>query len=672
MTIIRLITIFLALAILVSTGAWFWSGNGDGSGGLSKGNIVSDESGSLGNAFIKKEQSATELIVAKDNLTYRLAESLAVKMNEYNPDGPGNAGDPGIWQPSAEMVLDDFLKKPEIYGPVVLDQAAALAKRTRPEQVKILDQATPEETAAYLQAFAQIAQENLFDERIQGLVEESAGAEGISVVAVAMGQALKKLDELRVPKEYLGMHMATRDVALDLGQILTMPIVGTDDPMRTTLAAQGQLNKLNSSLEKMRVEFSHPKLVSLLNKANKNMKAGPAVGFLLINTADASGLPVIDLANLGAKLYEIGKGIGEWVRKWITETLKDILVHKLVQQTIGWIQGNGKPKFITNWKSFLGDVANQAAGDFLYRVNPKLCSSFGPMIRIALTPVNTAPDKTITCTLDQVMSNVQDFQDNFSNGGWIAYGATLQPSNNFFGAYMQASDILMIEQAQKKEAKKSEAKSSSGFLGTKLCVKWEYRMPSCIGEDNCPAGSGEKVCVEEKTTTPGDTVAKALGDIPGAPLQRIVNAQDITALVNALVNAAFSKLVSKAKNIGADSNGDPGVLGMENSVNNSGFGKLCEGLSGQAYSECVKSVKQTCQQLPPEQRSDCLTAVQPEDPNGFNPTSPKVGLGNSVNPPPPLDTEGFSNVIWIDRDVSGLMETTQLVADIGSDETVYL
>jgi len=651
-----------------------------------------------GNAFVKREQSATEFAVAQDNLTYRLAESLAVKMQEYNPDGPGDINDPGIWRPNTDMVMEEFLAKKEIYGPVVLDQASALARRTKAEQVNIIENASPEEIASYLQVFAQIAQEDVFNDRTQRLTLSPASPETISAIATAIDQSIIRLDELSVPREHLSAHISFRDVLIDLERMLGASIVGTDDPVRTILALDNQKNMLEESLSRFNKEmagielkYADPEKIGLLRSA------------LGIKTANAFCIYALcftfDFANLGVQASKMGKDIASWARKWATETLKDVLVHRLVQQTIGWIQGNGKPKFVTNWKSFLGDVANQAAGDFLYRINPKLCSSFGPMIRVALTPVTTAPDKGITCTLDQVMSNVQSFYDNFSSGGWIAYGATLQPSNNFLGAYFQASDMMMIEKAEKTQAKESEAKSSSGFLGTKMCVKWEYRTSANsnvnVTASTCPASGlnpdgtlcttrsitgsmtapkQEKICVEEKTTTPGDMVAKALGDIPGAPLQRIVNAQDITALVNALVNAAMSKLVSSAKNIGADSDGDPGVLGISGSSGDgSSYGPFCAGLAGSTYSECVKGVQQTCTQLPPEETDNCLKGIVEEDPNAFDPKPPKIGVGNSINPPPPMDTVGFNNVIWIDRDVSGFAETARLQSSFSNNiDTIYL
>ncbi|MFH0890811.1 MAG: hypothetical protein V1856_02140, partial [Candidatus Liptonbacteria bacterium] len=563
------ITIFLALAILSGTGAWFWSDRGGGAqrAGLERG--VGKEEYVSENAFVKRDLTATE--AAMDNLTYRLAESLAGKMNEYNAEGPGDAADPGIWQPTPEMVLEDFLLKREIYGPVVLDQAAILAKQTKPEQVNSVEGASQGERAAYLEAFAQIAQENIFEERVAEMVGEAATPETVSALAVTVGQSIRKLDELRVPKEYLGMHMATRDVLVVLDSMLGLPVSSTDDPVRVMLAAAQQGEILEARLGELQREFQSPELQKELSEVGR---VSPVASSYFLGRANAM-VPVFDPVNFSAKLYEVGKHVGEWIRKWITETLKDVLVHRLIQQTISWIQGNGKPKFVTNWKSFLGDVANQAAGDFLYRINPKLCTSFGPMIRISLTPVVTAPDRGITCTLDQVMSNVQEFYNNFNNGGWIAYGATLEPQNNFYGAYFQASDIMMMEQAEKREAAKSEAEAGSGFPGTKLCTRWEYRREPCPPGGRNPDGSlcssavgtlGTKVCAEEKTTTPGDMVAETLAGLPNAPLQRIVNAQDITALINALVNAAFSKLLSAAKNIGANSDGDPGVLGLNASA----------------------------------------------------------------------------------------------------------
>ncbi|MEW5859126.1 MAG: hypothetical protein AB1861_17360, partial [Cyanobacteriota bacterium] len=340
---------------------------------------------------------------------------------------------------------------------------------------------------------------------------------------------------------------------------------------------------------------------------------------LFIRSVNA-GWPVFDAANLGALLSKIGSDVAKWAKDMAREFLKKFLVHRMVQQTITWIQGGGKPRFVTNWSSFMKGIGNEVAGDFLSKVSPRLCSSFGPLVRIALTPTNTAPETYVTCTLDQVMANVQDFYDDFNNGGWIAYGATLQPQNNFFGALMETSDLLTIKKAEEQEAKKSEVEAGSGYLGTQQCVKWEYVLETVPG--NCDpatpqlcggnATQEKRVCAEYKTTTPGDVVASSLSKATGANLDWIVNAQDLAALTNALLNSLMNKLITGMR----DRDNDPGVLGVDPSellAEGGDWSKVCAGLEREAYRSCKREVEMTCRQLPEDQEDDCLASIASEE-----------------------------------------------------------
>jgi hypothetical protein len=177
------------------------------------------------------------------------------------------------------------------------------------------------------------------------------------------------------------------------------------------------------------------------------------------------------------------------------------------------------------------------------------------------------------------VSNIRAFAQSFENGGWIAYGAALQPSNNFFGAMIQLSDILDLEAAKKQESARGDVESSSGFLSNKECVRWDdseydiclaqlsdYCQTNNLSVDDCYAledafcGGMDtgNTCAEYRNTTPGETLYGALGDSIKAPLERIVNAKDLIALLNALLNAALGKLTALGKSFVSK-----GILGVD-------------------------------------------------------------------------------------------------------------
>lgn len=227
----------------------------------------------------------------------------------------------------------------------------------------------------------------------------------------------------------------------------------------------------------------------------------------------------------------------QWLYKIVLQSVKTALLTSLQNQLVAWIQGGGKPLFITNWKGFLENVGNVALGNTIDNIYPYLCTGIGPLIRISLLPVPNLA-YPVRCTLTQVIQNVQNFYNNFQNGGWIAYGAVLQPSNNYFGSLIQVSDIVTRQVAAAQDAAKSQAIASQGFKGPEICAK------SHVISD--PEGIGDTtVCDEYKTVTPGGAVAHALYAGQDWIPQEIINAQEFEQLTAAIVNALINRLIKE-------------------------------------------------------------------------------------------------------------------------------
>jgi len=110
--------------------------------------------------------------------------------------------------------------------------------------------------------------------------------------------------------------------------------------------------------------------------------------------------------------------------------LKRQVIGQMVDQTVAWIQGDGKPKFVTDWKGLLEDAGQAAAGEFAKELGLGfLCQPFSAQLQIALLPVKKF-SKRAECTLDKIVGNINNFREDFRNGGWIAYSESWKPQNN--------------------------------------------------------------------------------------------------------------------------------------------------------------------------------------------------------------------------------------------------
>ncbi len=284
----------------------------------------------------------------------------------------------------------------------------------------------------------------------------------------------------------------------------------------------------------------------------------------------------------------------EYVQNNYDKLLRDIIAKRIgdyiVQQTIVWIQGGGKPKFIGNWEGFVKDVGDIAFDSVARETGlARLCSPFGLQIRLGLLPV---PDFTqrITCTLDKMVSNINNFYVDFSVGGWAGYNAMWEPQNNYYGTILSINDEMMERVAKKTEATKSEGIAGGGFMGDKICKagsgqnnnvsagsKTGPAIDSCDEAfDNCD--ELHDICLKKKDScissamnegakdkgyqtdkdgnycdskdlvdaTPGSMIGKAVGEGITSDIGWSQNIQSwVSALVNAVINRVIKEGLSK-------------------------------------------------------------------------------------------------------------------------------
>ena len=332
---------------------------------------------------------------------------------------------------------------------------------------------------------------------------------------------------------------------------------------------------------------------------------------------------------------------------WI---IVNLIVERMTATTVNWINSgfNGKPAYISNPEGYFGDLADNIAGQYIFE-NPNLnflCSPISAKIRLALAQ-NYIQDRQWQCTLTQVGRNMEDFMNDFGNGGWENFfELTQRPQNNPIGAYIQAKGELDIQIANKTLLKQKELDYGSGFLSFKTCKRWgsvvspgqssglgggtgdyvdpETGVPMNTLPDSPQDPSGaQRVCLEEEISTPGSVIQENLNNVLNIGNDKLAVADEINEIVSALLNQMVSQVVG-------------------------GIGKGLRGLSSGSSSQ-----KSFADQVLERNANSPITASYfcMDDPSapGYNPNvcqNPLTPNIDILNQPPPETPEPPSGLVY--------------------------
>jgi len=238
--------------------------------------------------------------------------------------------------------------------------------------------------------------------------------------------------------------------------------------------------------------------------------------------------------------------------KLLLEMLRKRLLDMLVDQIVNWIQNGGTPQFVSNWQGFLKDAFGAAVGDVILQTNLAfLCSPFKLQIQLSLLPVQRFSQQ-IQCTLDDIVRNVEDFYQDFRNGGWIAYNEAWQPQNNYYGVMLMAHDEMLRRGAAAAEAARNEALAGKGFLSVKRCKGGGYTAEELgqmweTGTTGYQKDYKGKYCLPEQmeNITPGAVVGEMTSKAVGSDIDYLLSAKELEQYVAAIVNAVIYRVIKE-------------------------------------------------------------------------------------------------------------------------------
>ena len=244
--------------------------------------------------------------------------------------------------------------------------------------------------------------------------------------------------------------------------------------------------------------------------------------------------------------------------RWVIDITKIIIRH-MVSSTVKWINSgfNGNPAYVTNPGQYFTDIADGIAGEYI-RNDPELgllCSPFQANIRASLAQQYYEPQK-FQCTLSNVVGNIEDFYQDFSKGGWDAwFTMTQNPTNNPYGAYLEAKASLDSRIANALGQKKSQLDWGKGFMSWESCAD---------GEQEWYLEGTEKVCVKDgksrkpTISTPGSVIEDQLSNVLGTGVRQLELADSFNEIIGALMAQLLQKTVFNSRGGLSKARIDPG------------------------------------------------------------------------------------------------------------------
>lgn len=274
-------------------------------------------------------------------------------------------------------------------------------------------------------------------------------------------------------------------------------------------------------------------------------------------------IPVTDVINIGVNssqlsefIIEVGLFIQDKIVVAIVKALAKQIMDEIVNEIIAWINGEGKPRFLSDFSSVFEDAADQAAGKVLVEITSlNLCADFAFQVNFLLPKVKTFGEK-VECTFSDATGNINDFMNSFENGGWTSYMRLSNAENNVYGLSLLVLDEQNAKALKAEKEKEKDAEAGRGFLSDKKCVKlkdlktgeitdYSRNLKNAPSTDDFDAESGLE-CVKSQIVTPGDLVGNLLNKgIESQTFGTLLAADDASDYIAAITNAAVNRVVKE-------------------------------------------------------------------------------------------------------------------------------
>jgi hypothetical protein len=581
----KLVAGFLALAIGVSSLIFILSNYSTQKNKVTESVALNSNSNTVyKNAFTNQDSNMSssttnDIINNPNNITGTILSEALTNIINANPQGPITNADGTIsaTRPDEAKMLSDLINSQSIKNILIPDWET----EANNQKINLVSSST-DAIIAYSQLFNNIYNENINKTNIQNILNQTSNISQDSLLLVesSINNALTETLQIPTPPIFADFQKSFIKMLIYANNSLQLATNQINDPVKTSIVLNSENSKYQLAINNFNNQIQKLRLKNLSINETEKIKTNNAFVFindiLGIKTANAVGLPIIDI--LGNAINSLTSS-GTWAavaqqavkyaETYSLQTTENILIGKIQNKVLSWINGSqnkGVPMFLTSWADTFINAGVAAARGALNKISPNTCPAFGSLISASFNMDGGSGGSSIqqacTITADQMNNFAQDF----SNGGLTMYLDLFEPDHNFYSTYFDTADAISAATANAQNTAEIKAIANQGFTQTQVCSDGSNpngTRIACINNDtgeedvtaNGKCASFETaitvqnggLCAdgtEPKTTSPGQITAQMSAAALNAKANLIINAKDPIGIIENLTDSLISGLIN--------------------------------------------------------------------------------------------------------------------------------
>ena len=341
--------------------------------------------------------------------------------------------------------------------------------------------------------------------------------------------------------------------------------------------------------------------------------------------AQASAGVGIAAAAISVPTNDIANNIKEGFLDTIAWILVNAALSSIIISTTKWVNSGfeGKPAYVQDLEKTAANLEGEVVSRLLNEIENEVklgvdldgffCGPFDQEIRRALRiqlAIKTAQPRYTQyskCTIDSILekggNTLQNFENDFTKGGWPAWLQLTEPQNNRWGVWGTLQKEIWDRESEAKGNKDKELYFGRGFLsqlkvgeclppGPPYKSDYEWPINAKTGKPDCPAQYKKE---PDRYVTPGAIIQENITKTLGIGTERLKIADELDELIGSILNQFILKVF---KGVG-------GLFGASKS--SSGGKSLTDLLGDEAEAERGRAK---------QRGSETGTVFPPEQPGG--------------------------------------------------------
>ena len=406
-----------------------------------------------------------------DNITDALAGAFMNGVTAANPDGPQNDenGNPVITDPDAQaiaMAMASTTAMNDLNPPDWNVEAES-------QVIKTVSGASPTIVSQYSNALNSIVSSRFINTGIVAMMNaQTQDPSKALYIKSQVAGALSDTLGLSVPAPLINLQKSLVKVFVYEKNTLALLNNANDDPVKTSLILSDEESSYNAAIKDLSTQMQNAATlqgfsfgITPNDPANRSGVLALFDAVAGIKTAHATGWLTFDVSNFGEWLYNFAKDVA-------LQILKNTLIALIQRKVLTWVQGSGAPRFLTGWATTFINAYEQTALSAINSQMACVSSFFAPQLRLTLTAFYK-PNSNVCANSFQAALNghsLQQFYNNFANGGWVAFGSSILPSGNYYGGLAFQAQTVSFNAQNQKQATMQKATANQGLKGDEICA----------------------------------------------------------------------------------------------------------------------------------------------------------------------------------------------------------